>query len=71
MTLCLRAHGKAVLIEPFLEQVVFHIQLLLPSHIHGIDAQIWKQEVRVKGCVLRARVLESKGSLFGGGSGLG
>lgn len=38
--LCLCSDRIAVLVEPLLEQVVFHIQLLLSSNIHGINAEI-------------------------------
>lgn len=40
MTLSLRAHRDAILVQPLLEQVVFHIQLLFASYVHGINAQI-------------------------------
>lgn len=32
--------GLQLFIQPLLEQVVLHVQLLLPGYIHGVDAEV-------------------------------
>lgn len=51
MFLCFTAHRFEVFIQPLFEKIVFNIQLLLTSYIHGVYTQIWNGsgKVRYKG----------------------
>lgn len=38
--LCLEGDGFEVFVQPLFEQIVFHVQLLLPGHVHRIYTEI-------------------------------